>query len=209
MINALDDDQVTEEITEEADDQLTDNQADGETITQEETESPKKDNVQAAIQRARERENAAAAKARELEEKLSQVNSRLEEMELQGLDEAEQYRLKYEKSEQEKQALLEEKQVEEVKKSYRSYLSDQESAHPKAVKALRKLMDKDIYPVQGQNPAEFNANFEDFASEIEGTTNEVIRAASSNPAFNPPDEIDFNSLSPTEMRKILPIKEED
>lgn len=211
MINALDDEQVTQDLPDEADSQLTDNQAeDGETQPEKETESPEQiKNVQAAIQKARERENAEREKAQRLQADLDSVNSRLEELELQGLNETEQYRIKAERAEARAKELEEKIQVEEVKKDYRAFLSEMETDHPKSVATLKKLMDKDIYPVQGATTAEFQANFLEYASLIEGDTKEEIKGAASNPAYNPPDELDFNSLSPADMRKMLPIADKD
>ncbi len=211
MINALDDEQVTQDLPDEADSQLTDNQEeDGVTQPETETETPEQiKNVQAAIQKARERENSEREKAQRLQQQLDTVNSRLEELELQGLNETEQYRVKAERAEAKAKELEEKIQVEEVKKDYRSFLSEMETEHPKSVATLKKLMDKDIYPVQGATTAEFQANFLEYASLIEGDTQQELKAAASNPAYNPPDDIDYNSLSPAEMRKLLPVADKD
>ena len=201
MLNAPDED-LTPEGQEDSEEQ-TEQQAEGETSSVKETEPPKQDtNVQAAIQRARERENAERARAKQLEEQLNEVNARLEEVEMRGLSEAEQYRTKYEKAEQEKQRLQQEIETEKVIKEYRSFLSEKESEHPKAVATLKKLMDRNIYPVGGDTRQAFEENFEFYASELEGTPS--TPSVGSNPAYTPPEEIDFKTMSVEEMRNVLP-----
>ena len=161
-----------------------------------------------ALQQRQELLKKEKAQREATQVELEETKRRLEELELQGLSETERYRVEAERARQETEKLRQQIQVEDVKKEYRRYLVEKEADFPKTIAFLRRQMDKDIYPVQGQTVEEFNANFEDFASEFEGKKSQGGLPASS-PAYTPPEEVDISKLSAKEMRNLLPIADKE
>lgn len=209
MTNAIVDDPLTPNQAEE---EQTPTESQGETSPEDKkgTEPPQgSKSWEHALQQSREREKKERAEREAIQQELEDTKSRLEEYELQGLTDTEKYRIEAEKSKAEAQDLRRQLEIEEVKRLYRKFLTDRESSNPKTVAFLRRQMDKNIYPIQGENPEEFDANFTEFATEYEGIPQETTKPATDNPAFTPPSEVDMNTLSPEELRKILPIAAKD
>src|SRR3990167_869132 len=160
-----------------------------------------------ALQQSREREKREKEARLKLEEQLRERDNKLKEYELEGLTESERYRIEAEEARREADQLKEQIQVEEVKKEYRRILAERETNYPKTVAFLKRQADRDVYPVQGQTMEEFEENFTTFASDYEGVTptGTEPKTATSNPVYTPPEEVDINTLSSKEIRKLLPI----
>lgn len=218
MTNVLDDEVLTPDNQAEEPEQPTDSQEEGETSTDSaEAKAIAKDEKgieppagtkswEHALQMSREREKKERALREQLEQKLQETTSRLDALELEGLDETERYRLEAERAKQEAQELKEKIQTEEAKKEYRRVLAEKEAEYPKTISFLKKQADKDIYPVQGRTLEEFETNLAEFAADLEeSTSSKPAKAVASNPAYVPPEEPDLGTLSSKELRKILPI----
>lgn len=207
MSNALDDEALTTNQSEEPT-QPTDTQDEGETSSPREPEPPAgAKSWESALQRERERYKAVRAAEAQKEQELQELKAKLDEYELAGLSEVDRYRAEAQKAREEAETLRMKVEAEEIKKEYRRILSEKEATNPRTVSFLRKQMEKDIYPVQGQTLDEFETNFADFATDFEGTQPTQQPVANSNPAYVPPAEVDITKLSASEMRKFLPIAE--
>lgn len=161
-----------------------------------------------ALQKRQELLKEEKAQRESLALELDETRKKLEELELQGLGETERYKVEAERAKREAETLKEQLEVNRIKEEYRRILVEKESEHPKTVAFLRRQMDKNIYPVQGQSMSEVEQNLDEFASEFESTPQGTTPTAS-NPAYTPPAEVDLSKLSAAEMGKLLPHKEED
>lgn len=207
MINALLDDDLTPEGQED-ESQATDNQTpEDETSAEKVTEPSEGKNAQHAIQLAREREKSERIAREKSDQENVELKARLDAIELQGMSETDAYRIKAERAESEAARLKEIIQGEELKKEYRRWLSEKETEYPRTVGILKKQMEKDIYPVQGATSDLVEENFVSFAADIEGITpTSETKVTSSNPQYTDPDiNIDTNTLSAADLRKLLPI----
>ncbi len=212
MINALPDEDLTPDSGQEDESQANDYQEpEDETSADKVTEPSEGKNAQHAIQLAREREKREREAREKSELEAIELKAKLEEIELQGMSEIDAYRIKAERSEQEAARLKEIIQGEELKKEYRRWLSEKETEYPRTVSILKKQMERDIYPVQGATSDAFEENFVSFAADIEDIKPQTeAKVTSSNPKYTDPDiNIDTNTLSAADLRKLLPIADKN